>query len=164
MKKAFTAAIVFMASFFLNQLLAQTSDDDIQIVQGAWGKEKRELVRLAMALSPIDSAKFWPEYDKYEDRRKKIGAERIKILDDYVNGYEKMTNTKADELVNRIFKNDRANSDLLQQYYVVMKKALNPIEAAKFLHVETFLQSYIKTQLQGNLPFLGDLQPTKANK
>jgi hypothetical protein len=81
-----------------------------------------------------------------------------------VNGYEKMTNTKADDIVNRIFKNDRANSDLLQQYYVVMKKALNPVEGAKFLHIETFLQSYIKTQLQANLPFLGSLQQMKANK
>jgi len=162
MKKAFSTAVFFMAGFFLNQLLAQTSEDDIQIIQGAWGKQKRELVSAAMALSPADSAKFWPEYDKYEDRRKKIGAERIKIIDEYVNGYEKMTNTKADALVNRVFRNDKANSDLLQQYYVVMKKALNPIEAAKFLHVETFLQSYIKTQVQGNLPFLGDLKP--ANK
>jgi len=164
MKKVFSTAMFFMAGFFLNQVMAQTSDDDIQIIQGAWGKQKRELVRIAMALSPADSVKFWPEYDKYEERRKKIGAERIKIIDDYVNGYEKMTNDKADALVNRVFKNDRANSDLLQQYYVVMKKALNPIEAAKFLHVETFLQSYIKTQLQGNLPFLGDLQQMKANK
>jgi len=165
MKKLFSAAMLFMASFFLNQLLAQVSHDDIQMIQGIWGKQKRELVRIAMALTPTDSAKFWPQYDVYEERRKKIGAERIKIIDDYVNGYEKMTNDKADGLVNRIFANDRKNSDLLQQYYVVMKKALNPIEAAKFLHIETFLQSYIKTQLQGNLPFLGDLeQQIKPNK
>ena len=164
MKKVFVTAMFFMASFFVNQLLAQISKDDIQIIQGEWGKQKREIVRLTMALSPTDSVKFWPEYDKYEDRRKKIGAERIKILDDYVNSYEKMTNTKADEIVNRIFKNDRANSDLLQQYYVVMKKALNPVEGAKFLHIETFLQSYIKTQLQASLPFLGSLQQMKANK
>jgi len=113
MKKVFSTAIFFMASFFLSQLLAQATKDDIQIIQGEWGKQKREIVRLTMALSPTDSVKFWPEYDKYEDRRKKIGAERIKILDDYVNGYEKMTNAKADEIVNRIFKNDRANADLL---------------------------------------------------
>src|SRR5215813_11670847 len=127
MKKVFLTAMVFMASFFLNQLLAQTSEDDIQILQGAWGKQKRELVRIAMALTPADSVKFWPQYDKYEERRKKLGAERIKILDEYVAGYEKMTNAKADALVNRIFANDRGYSDLQQQYYVVMKKTLNPI-------------------------------------
>ena len=93
---------------------------------GCMGKAKRELVSMAMALSKADSAKFWPEYDKYEDRRKKIGAERIKIIDDYVNGYEKMTNEKADALVNRIFRNDRSNSDLMQQYYVVHEKSPEP--------------------------------------
>ena len=164
MKRLFSTAIVFMASFFLNQLLAQIADDDIQIIQGAWGKQKRELVSTAMALSPADSAKFWPVYDKYEEARKKIGKERIKIIDDYLNGYDKMTNEKANDIVMRIFRNDRSNSELLQQYYVNMKKALNPIQAAKFLHVETFLQSYIKTQLQGNLPFLGELQNVKVNK
>ena len=44
MKKVFSTAMFFMASFFLNQLLAQISEDDIQIIQGAWGKQKRELV------------------------------------------------------------------------------------------------------------------------
>jgi len=58
MKKVFSVAMFFMASFSLNQLLAQASDDDIQIIQGAWGKQKRELVSVAMALSPTDSAKF----------------------------------------------------------------------------------------------------------
>ena len=164
MKKVFSAAMLFMASFFLNQLLAQASNDDIQILQGAWGKQKRELVRIGMGLSAADSVKFWPQYDKYEERRKKIGAERIKILDEYISNFEKMTPAKADDLVNRIFKNDRANSDLMQQYYVIMKNTLNAIEAAKFLHVETFLQSYIRTQLQGNMPFLGELQHEKVNK
>src|SRR5215467_3024689 len=149
MKRVFSTAAIFSVSFFLNQLLAQVSDDDIQVLQGAWGKQKRELVSMAMGLSAADSAKFWPVYDKYEISRKKIGKERIKILDDYVNGYDKINNAKADDIVMRVFRNDRANSELLQQYYVVMKKSLNAIQAAKFLHVESFLQTYIKTQLQG---------------
>ncbi|HEY1872306.1 MAG TPA: hypothetical protein VGG71_14685 [Chitinophagaceae bacterium] len=158
MKKIFSTAAFFAVSFFLNQVLAQITDDDIQLIQGAWGKQKRELVSAAMALSPADSAKFWPVYDKYEEARKKIGKERIQILDDYINSYQNMTNTKADALVMQLFKNDAANGQLMQQYYSQVKKTLNAVEAAKFLHVESFLQSYIKTQLQGNMPFLGSLQ------
>jgi len=164
MKRAFAIAIVFMASFFLNQLLAQVSNDDIQVIQGAWGKQKRELVREAMALSAADSAKFWPVYDKYEESRKKIGKERIQIIDDYLKSFDKLTNAKADELVSRVFRNDRASSDLMQQYYVVMKKTLNAMEAAKFLHIESFLNSYIKTQVQANLPYIGELQNMEVKK
>lgn len=158
MKKILSIVAIFAVSFFLNQVLAQVTNDDIQLIQGAWGKQKRELVSAAMALTPADSVKFWPVYDKYEEARKKIGKERIKILDDYINSYPSMTNTKADALVMQLFKNDAANSQLLQQYYAEMKKTLNAVEAAKFLHVESFLQSYIKTQLQGNMPFLGNLE------
>ena len=164
MKRAFAMAMVFMASLFLNQLLAQVSNDDIQVIQGAWGKQKRELVRLAMALSPADSAKFWPVYDKYEELRKKIGKERIQIINDYLKSFDKLTNAQADELVSRVFRNDRASSDLMQQYYVVMKKTLNAMEAAKFLHIESFLNSYIKTQVQANLPYIGELQNMEVKK
>jgi hypothetical protein len=164
MKKLLLTAILFMAVFFSNQLLAQTSQDDIQIIQGAWGKQKRELVRIAMGLSEADSVNFWPIYDEYEEKRKKLGAKRIDILNDYTKNYNKMTNGKAEELVNRIFRNDRSNSDLLHQCFFVMKKNLNAIQATKFLQIETFLQLYMKTQLQGNLPLLADLQQMKVNK
>ena len=51
MKKVFSTAIFFMASFFLSQLLAQATKDDIQIIQGEWGKQKREIVRLHGAIT-----------------------------------------------------------------------------------------------------------------
>jgi hypothetical protein len=162
MKRVVSTAVVLLASFFLHEAFAQSLEDDIQIVQGAWGKEKRELVSIAMSLSAKDSVKFWPVYDKYEVARKKLGRERLLILNDYVESYEKLSNAKADELANRLFKNDAANAQLLQQYYNGVKTALNALQAAKFLHVESFLQSYIKIHLQANLPYIGELDKLKA--
>jgi hypothetical protein len=162
MKRVVSTAVVLLASFFLHEAFAQSPEDDIQIVQGAWGKEKRELVSIAMSLSAKDSVKFWPVYDKYEVARKKLGRERLLILNDYVESYEKLSNAKADELANRLFKNDAANAQLLQQYYNSVKTTLNALQAAKFLHVESFLQSYIKIHLQANLPYIGELDKLKA--
>ena len=162
MKRGVSTAVVLLASFFLHDAFAQSTEDDIQIIQAAWGRQKRELVSMAMSLSAKDSVKFWPVYDKYEVTRKKLGRERLLILNDYVESYEKLTNTKADELANRLFKNDAANAQLLQQYYNSMKTALNALQAAKFLHVESFLQSYIKIHLQANLPYIGELDKLKT--
>ena len=136
MKRVVSTAVVVFVSFFLHDAFAQSStEDDIQIVQGAWGRQKRELVSIAMSLS---------------------------AKDDYVNSYETLSNTKADQLANRLFKNDAANAQLLQQYYNSMKTALNALQAAKFLHVESFLQSYIKIHLQANLPYIGELDKMKG--
>jgi hypothetical protein len=162
MKRGVATAVVLLASFFLHDAFAQSTEDDIQIVQGAWGRQKRELISIAMNLSAKDSVKFWPVYDKYEVARKKLGRERLLILNDYVESYEKLSNAKADELANRLFKNDAANAQLLQQYYNSMKTALNALQAAKFLHVESFLQSYIKIHLQANLPYIGELDKLRA--
>src|SRR5205809_5123564 len=101
MKRGVSTAVVLLASFFLHDAFAQSTEDDIQIIQGAWGRQKRELVSMAMSLSAKDSVKFWPVYDKYEVARKKLGRERLLILNDYVESYEKLTNTKANELANR---------------------------------------------------------------
>jgi len=163
MKRVVSTAVVLFVSFFLHDAFAQSStEDEIQIVQGAWGKQKRELVSIAMDLSAKDSARFWPIYAKYETARKKLGRERLIILNDYVESYETLSNTKADQLVNRLFKNDADNARLLQQYYNSMKTALNALQAAKFLHVESFLQSYIKIHVQANLPYIGELDKMKG--
>ena len=134
MKKGFAAVVVLAASLFMSDLFAQTTDDDIQIIQGAWGKQKRELVSIAMELSDADSVKFWPVYDKYEVARKKVGKERIKIIDEYVTSYEKLTAAQVDALVMRLFKNDAAYATLMQQYYALVKKTMGAMQAAKFLH------------------------------
>ena len=164
MKRILLAVVFLIATASMGKLFAQVAEDDIQIIQGAWGKQKRELVSIAMDLTAADSAKFWPVYDKYEVSRKKLGRERIMILDDYVRSYENLTTAKADQLVAKLFKNDAAFAVLTQQGYANVKKALNALQAAKFLHVESFLQSWVKIHLQANLPYIGELEGMRATK
>src|SRR5882672_3429632 len=130
MKKLFCVIILLGISGFFGSLLH--AQDDIQKVQDAWGKDKKELVRIGMGLSAVDSLKFWPVYNQYETERQKIGRERIIILNDYAENYSKMTNTKADELIGRFFKNDASYNKLQQQYYTKFKSTLNAMQAAKF--------------------------------
>lgn len=143
---------------------AVMAQDDIQKVQDAWGMDKKELVRIGMSLSAADSVKFWPVYDQYEVARKKIGRDRILILNDYAENYSTITNAKADELMQRLFKNSEALSKLHQQYYGKVKTALNAMQAAKFVHIESYLQSTISSQVQGALPVIGQLDSLKTNK
>jgi len=155
--------IILVVTILILSGLSIYAQDDIQQVQDAWGKDKKELVWIGMNLSPADSIKFWPVYDQYEKARQKIGRERIIILNDYADNYEKMTNAKADELINRIFKNDAASVKLMQQYYGRMKTTLNAMQAAKFLHIETYLQTTIRSALQGALPMIGELDSLKTH-
>ena len=138
--------------------------DDIEKVQQAWKKDKKELVRIGMELNATDSVKFWPIYDKYEVERQKLGRERILALNDYADNYFNITNAKADEIINKIFKNDAALAKLQQDYYGKVKTAVNAMTAAKFMHVEAYLQSTIRSMIQGALPAIGQLDSLKVDK
>ncbi|HEX6182180.1 MAG TPA: hypothetical protein VFZ47_13095, partial [Chitinophagaceae bacterium] len=129
--------------------------------QKEWGKDKKEVTRLVMGLSAADSLKFWPLYDAYEIERQKLGKDRILILDDYLTNYQALTNAKADDIINKIFKNEQALTQLQQQTYGKLKTALNPMVAAKFMHIERYIQTTIQSGLLEKLPVIGDLGKMK---
>jgi hypothetical protein len=156
-RKIFTTiSLIFLVSVLYAQ-------DDIQKVQEALGKDKKELVHYGMMLSPADSVKFWPLYTQYEAQRQKIGRERILILDDYAKSYYSMTNAKADEVVSKILKNEAALNQLQQQYYTKVKTALNAMQAAKFLHIESYINSSVKSMLLGALPVIEQMDVPKKS-
>ena len=159
MKKLLYATV---SSLFLLSGVKLQAQDDIKEFQQAWGKDKKEVTRLVMGLSAADSSKFWPIYNAYETERQKLGKDRILILDDYLTNYEALTNAKADDIIGKIFKNDQALTQLQQQTYGKLKTALNPMVAAKFMHVERYIQTTIQSALLEKLPVIGDLEKTKG--
>lgn len=161
MKKQFF--LLMSSLFFLLGINAQ-AQDDIQQIQQEWGKDKKELVGLAMDLSDADSIKFWPLYNKYEKERQRLGRERLKILTDYADNLENLTNAKTDEIINRLFKNDAALTKLHQQYYTSIKAKMNARQAAKFLQIETYFNTAIRSAVQDELPYIGELDSMKTKQ
>ena len=160
MKRIILAAAILIAAGSV-KLYAQ--EDEIQEFQKEWGKDKKELVRTGMALTAADSVKFWPIYNKYEKERQKLGKERILIIQDYADHFLDLTNAKADELVNRIFKNEAALTTLQKTYYTTVKSKLNAKQAAKFLQIETYINSFLKSAIQEEIPVIGELDELKKS-
>ena len=150
-----------IGSLCILSVMTLHAQDDIKEFQQAWGKDKKEVTRLVMGLSAADSLKFWPIYNAYEAERQKLGKERILILDDYLTNYDALTNAKADDIITKIFKNDQALTQLQQQTYNKLKTAVTPMVAAKFMHVERYIQTTIQSALLEKLPVIGDLEKTK---
>lgn len=158
MKKLLMAITLLMSA---NAFAQPGIKQDIDIIQSAWGKTKQELVNTAMKLQEPQAAAFWKVYDAYEAERKTLGAERLQLINDYVNNYETLTEQKADELAKAILKNNIAYEKLYAKYYDKAKKAAGAINAAKFIQVETALQTAIKSETQDALPFVGEIDRSK---
>ena len=98
MKKLFVIAVSFLLS---TSMFAQSNKEDVDLIQSIFGKEKKELVQVYMTIPEAQSAKFWALYDTYETARKKLGQERIKLIEAYATNYETLDNKKATELVTK---------------------------------------------------------------
>src|SRR5262249_17726652 len=108
------AACIF---FSFNSLMAQSNSEDVDMIQAAFGKEKKDLVSEYMQIPAKDSVAFWKLYDEYEGKRKALGKQRIGIIQQYADNYDKLTDAKATQLATGVFSNDAKYTQLYQAYF-----------------------------------------------
>ena len=149
--------LVLVFIFAVITLKAQ-SKDDIAIVQGLFGKEKRAVVEEYMKLSAAEAPGFWKVYDTYESQRKANGQQRIALINDYINNLSSLTDAKATELVSKIGQLNLSDDKLLLKTFKDMSKVVSPVKAAQFVQLEKYISASIQMAVQDNIPFIGELE------
>jgi Spy/CpxP family protein refolding chaperone len=134
-----------------------TVDDEITLIQSAFGMEKQALVEQFMDLPDSRSQAFWNVYQEYEEERRSISRERLKLINEYLENYGSLDESTLDDLAKRRLRIDASKAKLNSKYYKKFKKATNATDAAKFMQLDDYIQSTISLALLENLPFIGDL-------
>lgn len=159
MKKVF---LVLSFALAMTSFAQNSIKEDVEIVQSVYGKSKSELVTQYMALSADQAALFAKVYDAYEVERKKLGKERVELINQYAINYAALTDDKVDAIVKGTLKNNQALDKLYLTYYEKTKKAIGALNAAKFIQLEIYLQTEIRSALQNSIPFIGEIDMSKT--
>src|SRR5574339_376857 len=154
--------VIAVASLLSAALFAQSNKEDVDLIQSIFGKEKKELVKAYMTISDVQSAKFWALYDQYETARKKLGQERIKLIEDYANNYEKLDNKKATDLATKKLAWADKYTKFQQTYFTKFSAIISGLQAAKFMQLEDYIENCIRVSIAEEIPFIGELDKTKA--
>lgn len=154
--------LIALALVLSTGAFAQTTEkEDLAIIQGLYGKEKTEIMKGFMNLSPEQTTAFQPVYDAYETERKELSRKKIALVDDYAANVTALTDAKAEELTKAVLKNNLDFEKLYSKTFGKAKKAIGAINAAKFIQFEVYLQTSIREVIQDNLPFIDELDNTK---
>lgn len=157
MKKFMLITSFFMAILSVDGISqTMTVDDEITLIQSAFGKDKKMLVDAYMELPESVAPGFWSIYQTYEEERKLNARERIKIINDYLEQFEALNEEQADNLAKRTLKNDIELAKLHSKYYKKFKKVSSSLDAAKFLQIDTYIHNTIRNAMQQELPFIGE--------
>jgi hypothetical protein len=153
-------AVLLLSTLYLK---AQTADPELDYIKKAYSKDKKAIVDEYMGLDVQKGGKFWPIYAEYESKREKLAQSRLKTIQEYVDHAENMSEATADKIAVAALNNSASLSKLNLDYYKKMKLAVGAVQAAKFIQLETYLQSVWRTYVQDNIPMIGQLDQTQKN-
>jgi Spy/CpxP family protein refolding chaperone len=153
MKKLILIAICFV---FAIATQAQSSKDEVTLVQSAFGMTKQQMVKDFMKLTEAESATFWTIYDEYEAARKEIGRRRVANIEEYANNYAKLTDDNANSLINNSMTIQSDFAKLQKKTYKKLSKAITPLRAAQFTMFEMYIENAIRMEILDAVPLIGE--------
>jgi len=164
MKKLSFILVCVLVMSPICELFAQNStEEEMQLVRDQWGVDKKQLIMDYMKFTDAESKTFWPVYEAFMKENRQVMDARIGLIKDYANNFDNLTNAKATELTNKLIDNDMAISKLQKTYYAKFSQAITPKRASQYLQVEYYLLTNIKTMIQDEIPFIGQLEKTKKD-
>ena len=134
--------------------VAQTSNEEIDYYQSIFGMGKKEVVSQLITLDADKADAFWKLYGEYEMSRKELGKERIALLTKYADNYSVMEASELKSLMMESMSLSEKNEKLIKSFYKRIEKQVDPITAAQFYQVESYLLSEIRAEIFGNIPMV----------
>jgi len=143
-------AALFLASF----AYTQSNKEEVDLMQAAFGMEKKAVVEDFVKPSDAQKDAFWKLYDEYETQRKDLGKQRIALLEQYANQYLTMTSEQADAWTKKVIELQKKTDNLIVTYYGKVKAVSDGIVATQFYQIESYILTAIRGQILENVPFL----------
>lgn len=146
--------LITMALFMVSFGYSQTNNEEIDLVQAAFGMDKKSIVTDYVNPSESQKEVFWTIYDQYETLRKELGKQRIDVLVQYADQYLKMTPEQANEWSLKAMELQKKTDKLIEVYYHKILIETDGIIATQFYQIENYILAMIRMELLHEIPFV----------
>jgi hypothetical protein len=146
--------LTFAAFIFVSFVFAQSNKEEIDLMQAAFGKDKKLVVADFVKPSASQKDAFWKLYDEYETQRKELGKQRIVLLKQYADQYLTMTAAQADAWTIKVIELSNKTDNLISTYYTKIKAISDGIVATQFYQIENYILAAIRMQILQQVPFI----------
>ena len=128
--------------------------DNMQIVLEKVRADKKLLVSENMQLTEAEAKAFWPVYDQYQDELFLLRTRTVKLIKDYAEAYEKMTNESAKKLLDEYMTIESLGPKLRQAYLPKFRKVLPEVKVVRYYQIENKIQAALIYELGRNIPLV----------
>lgn len=127
----------------LAQVRSAGRSDNLQQQKTAFFNEK-------LQLTPVESAKFWPVYNDYQNRRDKITKDRNTLLQYFEANKVNMSETEANEIIGKYLSFQQEETRLLESYTAKFREFLPAKKVMRIFIVELEFKKWLLENLRQN--------------
>lgn len=126
--------------------------DNMQIVLEKVRADKKLLIAENMQLTEAEAKAFWPVYDQYQDELFLLRARTVKLIKDFSDAYQKMTNETAKKLMDEYMTIETLGPKLRQTYLPKFRKVLPEVKVVRYYQIENKINAALMYELAKNIP------------
>jgi hypothetical protein len=145
---------IFLAGVAMPVLAEDKPADNMQLVKDKIKADKKLFVADNMQLTEKESKSFWPVYESFQKDLAGHNEKLVKLIEDYAQNYDTMTDQKARALTKDYLALETARVKLLQAYVPKFSKVLGDKKTARYLQLENKINAIIRFELAGNIPLV----------
>jgi hypothetical protein len=149
-----TILSIAITLLFFNVTYSQNERDYVELVREVLSTEKKVAVAEVMQFTNTESGPFWELYNEYNFKLSNVHNQRVAVIFDFAENYEKMTDEKADEIWSAFLAYKRDVLKLQEKYYPKFKKILSAARAVRYLQLENKIDALINAELAQGIPLL----------
>ena len=130
----------------------QSVKTDEQIILKQVQTDKRAVYAQNLQLTDSESRAFWPVYDEYEVKAKKLDDKFLDLVNSFAEKYGSMTDADAKAMLKTKMQLEKERMELKQAYTAKVAKVLPPVKALRYAQVETRIETMIRRDVYSLIP------------
>src|SRR6516162_2740832 len=111
------------------------TDSDMQLLRQDLRAQKQKLIAQNLPMTESEAVKFWAVYNRYTDEVRQINDEKFRLVKQYGEMWETMSNDEALIYIRRWLEVDGQLHELRSKYVVQASQALPGKKAATFFQL-----------------------------
>jgi hypothetical protein len=155
---AFFAATALFPAAGYTQSTQVTVDikHQLQAARNKMDKERRIILASELRLTPTERENFWPLYNEYREDTQEANDMRARLILDYADNYDHMTEEFADRMLSDYFEYSKSIIKIRERYVRRFKKILPSTKVARLYQVENKLDAVLNFKLAAQIPVVQD--------
>jgi hypothetical protein len=125
---------------------------DEQILLKQVMDDKRSVYAANLNLSDSESRAFWPIYDEYEAKVKKLDDRFLELVNRFAAEYDTLSDAAAAEMLEDKMAIEKDRMALKQTYTRKVAKVLPARKALRYAQVETRIENMLRRDVYGLIP------------